>query len=285
MKPPPFDYARPASVEEAVELLGEHGDEAKVLAGGQSLMPLLNMRLARPGLLVDINRVAGIANIDRANDTVRLGTLVRQVAAAGRSRLIDACLPYVGHVVTRNRGTVGGSIAHADSRAELPLALTALGGKVVAASRRGRREIAAEDFFVTHFTTALEPDELVVETVWPSFNGGGVAFEEFALRTGDFALGMAAVALRIVEGRATSTRVAIGASVDRPTLLEDVAALVEGAEIDEELAREAGAAASAAVHPADTLHASAAYQRHLTALVVERALIGAWRNATDGVSA
>jgi carbon-monoxide dehydrogenase medium subunit len=284
VKPPPFEYARPESIGEAVELLAEHGDDAKVLAGGQSLMPLLNMRLARPSLLIDINRVAELDNKSRRDGEMHLGALVRQAAARGFSRLVDACIPYVGHTVTRNRGTVGGSIAHADARAELPVALTALGGSVVAASRRGRRSIAAEDFFVTHFTTGLEPDELLVETVWPSLEGWGLAFEEFALRTGDFALGMAAVALRAVDGRARGARIAIGASVDRPTLLEGVAAIVEGGEVDNGLAREAGAAAAASVHPAGTVHASAAYQKHLTGLVVERALLRAWRNATDGAA-
>jgi CO/xanthine dehydrogenase FAD-binding subunit len=282
VKPAPFEYARPGSVEEAVELLGEHGDSAKVLAGGQSLVPLLNMRLARPGVLVDINRVADLDSSSEQGGGSRLGALVRQAAARGCSPLADLCLPYVGHVVTRNRGTVGGSIAHADARAELPLALLAAGGSVVAASRRGRREIPAEDFFVTHFTTVLEPDELLVETVWPSLVGCGVAFEEFALRTGDFALGMAAAVLRVVDGCAVGTRVAIGATVDRPSLLHDVAALVEGETVDAELARDAGAVAARAVDPADTLHASAEYQKHLAALVVERALLGAWRAATNG---
>lgn len=308
MKPAPVEYVRPTSVEEAISWLAQHGDEAKVLAGGQSLVPLLSMRLARPTVLVDINHVDGTDNIGRSADgSAVVGARVRQAAFAGTSRLADLALPYVGHYVTRNRGTVCGSIAHADARAELPLALVALDGSVVATSERGQRTISARNFFLTHFTTALEPDELVVETVWPRLDGGtGCAFEEFALRTGDFALAMVAVVLR-VEGvaggsghggsgagesspgegapsaRVADARIAVGAVVDRPTLLEDVADLVRGERIGPELARAAGEAVAAAVDPADSVHASAAYQRHLTALLVERGLLHAWEDATGAV--
>lgn len=156
MKPVAFRYERPESVEEAVSLLAEHGDEAKVLAGGQSLVPVLNMRLLRPSVVLDINRVLDLDNIARDNGAFRVSALVRQSDA----RLLEVpllrdCLPHVGHFVTRNRGTVCGSVVHADAAAELPLALTLLGGSVVAASARGRREIAAADFYVTHFTTHL----------------------------------------------------------------------------------------------------------------------------------
>jgi CO/xanthine dehydrogenase FAD-binding subunit len=283
VKPAPFEYERPRSVEEAVAILAEHGDEAKVLAGGQSLLPLLNMRMARPTLLVDINHVAHIDNIARAGSAARVGALVRQHAAFGICPLLDRCLPHVGHFVTRNRGTVGGSIAHADASAELPLALAVLGGRVVAASAAGRREIAAVPFFVTHFTTALEPTELVVATVWPLPRGGdGFGFEEVALRAGDYALAMAACALRADGGRAAGVRVGVGSVVDRPTVLDDVGALVEGSAVTAELAREAGAAAAAAVDPAGGLHASAAYRRHVTGVVVERALLRAWADARAG---
>ena len=208
VKPVAFRYERPESVEEAVSLLAEHGDEAKVLAGGQSLVPVLNMRLLRPSVVLDINRVLDLDNIARDNGAFRVGALVRQ----SDTRLLEVpllrdCLPHVGHFVTRNRGTVCGSVAHADAAAELPLALTLLGGSVVAASARGRREIAAADFYVTHFTTHLGPDELVVETVWPADGDGwGYAFEELAQRHGDFALCMAGAAaggseLRVAVGR------------------------------------------------------------------------------------
>jgi carbon-monoxide dehydrogenase medium subunit len=190
-------------------------------------------------------------------------------------------MPFVGHFVTRNRGTVGGSIAHADARAELPLALTVLGGKVtICSSGGGSRNVPAEEFFVTHFTSVLGPTELVVETLWPAARpGSGFAFEELALRRGDYAVGMAACALRLDGGRAADVRIGVGAVGDRPLLLADLSAQVAGQAVDRRLAGEVGAGAAAAVDPADGLHASAAYQRHLTGLLVERALLRAWASA------
>lgn len=276
MKPAPVDYARPSSVDEAVALLAEYGDDAKVLAGGQSLVPLLNMRMARPAVLVDINHVVALDNHDRRGGTVGVGALVRQRDFGPLARLGASCLPFVGHYVTRNRGTVAGSVAHADARAELPLALLVHGGAAVAASAGGRRTIAAGELFVTHFTTTLRPTELVVETYWPSLDGWGCAFEELALRAGDFALAMAAAALRCEDGRVVEARVGIGATVDRPTLLESE---LVGAPVTGEVASELGALAAARAEPAESIHASVAYQRHLTGLMVERAVLRAWRDA------
>ena len=289
MKPPPLEVVRAATVEAALEVLGERGDDAKVLAGGQSLVPLLNMRFARPLVLVDINTIPGLGSVRIANEVVRVGALARQSAFAAdplvreRVPLAAECMPYVGHFVTRNRGTVGGSIAHADARAELPLALTVLGGKVtICTPSGGFRNVLAETFFVTHFTSVLAPTELVVETLWPAARpGSGFAFEEFALRRGDYALGMAACALRIEDGRAADVRIGVGSVGDRPLLLTDLSARVAGHVVDSGLAREIGAGAAAGVDPADGLHASAAYQRHLTGHLVERALLRAWANA-DG---
>jgi CO/xanthine dehydrogenase FAD-binding subunit len=277
VKPAPFLYQRPESVDEALALLHEHGDEAKVLAGGQSLVPLLNMRLARPSVLVDLNRVAGLDRID-VNGSVRVGALVRQrELEAVPMPLVAEALPYVGHFVTRNRGTVGGSIAHADAAAELPLCLTVLGGSVLALSTDGEREVATDKFFVTHFTTALRPDELVVETIWPSPTGGwGFAFEELAHRHGDYALSMAACALRVEYGRVAEARVGVGSVVERPTLLETG---LSGQAVTPDLAREVRERVAETLEPFDTLHATASYLRHLTGVLVERALLRAWRNA------
>jgi carbon-monoxide dehydrogenase medium subunit len=279
VKPAPVAYERPSSVEEAIELLAEHGDEAKVLAGGQSLVPLLNMRLARPAVLVDINHVVDLDNHRGEDGSVGVGAAVRQRDVGPLARIGALCLPFVGHYVTRNRGTVGGSIAHADARAELPLALLVHGGSAVAASADGRRTIAAADLFVTHFTTSLEPTELLVETLWPSLEGWGCAFEELALRAGDFALAMAAAAVRCEDGRVVEARIGIGATVDRPTLLEH--GLLR-APVTEAAARELGALAAARAEPTESIHASVAYQRHLTGLVVERAVLRAWREAPGG---
>jgi len=286
VKPAPFAYSRPASLDEALASLREHGEEAKVLAGGQSLVPLLNMRLARPSVLVDLNRVPGLDGIEAAGGEVRVGALVRQRALEGspltrqRLPLVAEALPRVGHLVTRNRGTVGGSIAHADAAAELPLCLLVLGGKVVVRSAEGSREVDAGDFFVTHFTTVLAPDELVVATVWPALRDGwGFAFEELAQRRGDYGLSMAACALRVEDGRVVDARVGIGSVVERPTLLETELA---GQVLTAELARDVGRGAADALQPFGSVHASAAYQRHLTGVLVERALQRAWRNALEG---
>ena len=252
MKPVAFRYERPEALEQAVALLAEHGDEAKVLAGGQSLVPMLNMRLARPTVIVDVNRLP-FGDVVRENGSWRVGATVRQAdPRLTEIPLLAQCLPFVGHFVTRNRGTVGGSVAHADAAAELPLALTALGGSVVTSAGR---TIPAEEFFVTHFTTALEQGELLVETRWPAARPDTrYAFEEFAVRRGDFALCMTA-AISGPDG----LRVVVGSVVDRPTVVE-----VDPAH--------AGASAAEQIEPWGTLHASADYLRQLAVVLVDRAV-------------
>ena len=288
MKPARFEYRRPESLEGALDLLADGGDDAKPLAGGQSLVPLLNMRLLRPSLLVDLNGVAALDGIERANGHVRVGALVRQ-SALGESALVRThcpllaeCVPLIGHFVTRNRGTVGGSVAHADGAAELPVALVALGGRVVTQSRSRRRELPAETFFVTHFTTALEPGELVVETTWPAARAGsGFAFEELAQRHGDFALAIAACALRAEDGRVTEARLCLGAVTERPTLVElDLA----GGVVDAEAARAAAEAARAAIAPFGSMHTGPEYLRHVTGVLAERAVLRAWRDAVGATA-
>jgi 2-furoyl-CoA dehydrogenase FAD binding subunit len=249
MKPVAFRYERPDSIEDAAALLAEHGDEAKVLAGGQSLVPMLNMRLVRPSVIVDVNRLP-LSEVTRDNGAWRVGALVRQAdRRLLEIPLLAECLPYVGHFVTRNRGTVGGSVAHADAAAELALALTALGGSVVTSAGRA---LPAEEFFVTHFTTALEPGELLIETVWPTAAPTHrYAFEELAQRHGDFALCMAAA----VAGP-DGLRVTLGSVVDRPTVLA----------VDPE---RPGESAAEQVEPWGSLHASADYLRNLVRVLVD----------------
>jgi CO/xanthine dehydrogenase FAD-binding subunit len=280
MKPPAFDYVAAHSLEEALAALARDED-AKAIAGGQSLVPALNMRLVRPTLLVDLNR-AGLDGIE-ANGVVRIGATVRQAVLERDPRchpLLREALPHVCHFVTRNRGTIGGSVAHADGSAEIPLCLAALGGRIVAEGPGGRREIAAEDFFVTHYLTTLAPGELLVETTWPQpVEGEGTAFAELALRAGDYALSMVAVALRRSEGAATDVRILVGAVTDRPTALTDAAAALEGAPVSRAAAHEAGELASRAVDPVGSIHASAAYLRHLTGTLVERAVLRAWERS------
>jgi CO/xanthine dehydrogenase FAD-binding subunit len=264
VKPPPFRYERPETVEGAAAVLAEHGDEAKVLAGGQSLVPVLNFRLVRPSVLVDVNRIPELAGTHGE----AVGATVRQADFAGVSPLADLALPHVGHFTTRNRGTVGGSVAHADPSAELPLCLLVLDGRVRTSKRR---EIRADDFFVAHFTTTLEPDELLTETVWPA--GERVGFAELTLRHGDFALTMCACSVRVEGDTVRHARVGVGSVVDRPTLLD---LELDGAAPDAETARAAGSAAAKLVDPPGNLHASADYLRHATSVVVERALTQAF---------
>jgi 2-furoyl-CoA dehydrogenase FAD binding subunit len=263
MKPAPFRYVRVDTVEAALAALAEHGEDAKVLAGGQSLVPALNMRLVRSSVLVDVNRVAELADVVQEDGLLAVGACVRQAdpRLVGHPLVAEA-LPHVGHFVTRNRGTVGGSIAHADAAAELPLCLVLLGGSVRAKSVRGAREILAGEFFVTHFTTALEPGELVVETIWPTpRKGWGYAFCELAQRHGDFALCMAGAAAGDGE-----LRVAVGSVVDRPTLLE----------VDPD---HPGESAAAQIEPWGNMHAPAEYLRHLVGVLVERAVATARERA------
>ncbi len=280
MKPVAFEYLAARSVAEAVEALA--GDEdAKPIAGGQSLVPALNMRLVRPTLLVDLNR-AGLDGIE-ANGDLRIGATVRQMALEHDVRthpLLREALPHVGHFVTRNRGTVGGSVAHADGAAEIPLCLAALGGAIVAEGPAGRREIAPDAFFVTHYLTTLAPGELVVATTWPPpAEHEGSAFEEFSLRAGDYGLAMVAVVLRRVDGLARDVRIRVGAVSDRPTALATVERALEGTLPTAAAAREAGQLASAEVDPPGSIHASPAYLRHLTGSLVERAVLRAWERA------
>ena len=292
MKPPPFRYMRPGSLEEVLAVLAEHGDEAKVLAGGCSLVPMLNMRLARPEVLVDVNHLDGLADVHAGNGTVTTGAMLRQSALErsphlrGALPLAAACAPYIGHFVTRNRGTVGGSLAHADARGELAVVLLTLGGSVLAQSQRGRRSIAAEDLFLSHFTSALEPDELLSEVRWPAgAPGWGYGFAEMAQRHGDYALAMAACALRRRDGAVAEVRLGLGAVADRPLRAGEAADALLGRSLDgpagDDLVAEAARLAAAAAEPFEDLHASVAYRRRLVSLLSEQVIRWAWQDADD----
>jgi CO/xanthine dehydrogenase FAD-binding subunit len=286
VKPSPLRYERPTSVAEAVAVLAEHGWDAKALAGGQSLVPLLNLRLAAPAVVVDLNRVEGLDAIGEADGELRIGALARQRAlerhpAVARCRLLAAALPFVGHVATRNRGTVGGSIAHADAAGELPLCLLALGGSAVVEGPRGRRTIAAADLFVTHLTSSLEADEVLVEVRLPLDGPGtGVGFQEVAARHGDYGFALVACTVAVEDGVVAAASLAAGAVSDRPVDLSDAAALLVGGALDDERVAAAAEAARTAVQPGDGLHAPAAYRRHLVGVLAERAARQAWADAT-----
>ena len=278
MKPAPFAYEEPRSVEEALDLLARYGDEAKVLAGGQSLIPLLNFRLARPERLVDVNRIDELAYIRRQNGVLHIGALAR-IASLERSPLAAARWPLlveaarlVGHAQIRSRGTVGGSVAHADPAAELPAALTALSASFHTASQRGSRTLAAEEFFVTHLTTALEPDELLVQiTVPPLPSRSGAAILEHARVHGDFALGGAAVVVALAEdgscARASIALLAAGPRPQRAAAAEE--ALVRG---QADLAEAAELAASESSLSGHRRALAAELTRRALAVSAERAM-------------
>jgi carbon-monoxide dehydrogenase medium subunit len=285
MKMPPFDYACPASVSEAVALLAGH-DDAKVIAGGQSLVPMLAFRLAAPGLLVDLRKLSELRRIDISDKGVVLGALARwrDILLDARLRrahpLLVAAVEHVAHYQIRNRGTVGGSVAHADPAAEMPGIVLACDAQIATVGKSGPRVIPAEKFFLGPLMTALAADEIIVEVrlpAWPASRRWG--FQEFARRRGDFAMAAAAVWYDEDRGRASNAHVGAIGIADRPLRLPSVEAVLNGRAIDEAVIAEAEAAASAAVDPQEDIHASAAYRRALLGTMVERALRDAVRRA------
>jgi len=279
MKPPKFDYHAPKSVDDALALLERYGGDAKILAGGQSLMPLLNFRLSRPAALVDLNRIPSLAYIKEVDGRVSLGAMTRQRAiefspvVKDRLPLLREATRWVGHLPIRTRGTIGGSIAHADPSAEYPAVLTALEGEVVTRSPRGERVIKAADLFQTYLTTNLEADEVVVEVRLPAMPAGaGYALEEFARRHGDFAIiGIAAMVVR--DGpRCKSARLATAGAGPVPLRLRAAEEILERDGLGESAIEAAARRASELVSPDSDIHASSDYRRHLTGVLTRRAL-------------
>jgi aerobic carbon-monoxide dehydrogenase medium subunit len=279
VKPPRFDYHAPSSVDEAVALLARYGGDAKVLAGGQSLMPMLNFRLTRPAALVDVNRIPALAYVREDDGTVAFGAMTRQrtiefsPVVARRLPLLHEATRWVGHLPIRSRGTIGGSIAHADPSAEYPAVLTALAGEVVVQGPRGRRTLPPAELFETYLTTSLAPDELLVEVRLPAMPAGaGYAFEEFARRHGDFAIvGIAAMVVR--DGaRCTVARLASAGAGPVPVRLRAAEQILELDGLSEAAIEAAAARAAELVSPDTDVHASADYRRHLTRVLTARAL-------------
>jgi len=287
VKPPPFAYDDPTTLDEALALLEEHGDDAKVLAGGQSLVPLLNFRLARPERIVDINKLDPLAYVRADEGVLRIGTLTRHAAlersrdVAARVPLLSEAVSLVGHVQIRNRGTVGGSVAHADPAAELPVAFAALETRYHVRSRDHDRVIESDEMFVTHLTTALEADELLTEIEVPvPPPRTGAAFVEFARRHGDFALGGAAVLLTLDDGGfCKRARIALLAAAPTPIRAREAEEWLLGATIDAATAGEAAARAVADVHPTGDIHGGTEYRRALVETLVQRALLRAAERA------
>ncbi len=280
MKPSPFLYRVPRSVEEAVDLLAEHGDEAKLLAGGQSLVPTMNFRLARPAVLLDLNRIPELAYVEDGGNGLRIGAMTRQAklehdaGVAARSPLLAAAMPHVAHLQIRNRGTIGGSIAHADPAAEIPAVALATGARMKLRSRDGERWVAAEDFFHGFFFTAVEPADLLVEVEVPPLPAGtGWSFREIARRHGDFALVGVIATITIGKGRCEAARIVLFAVGGTPIVAAAAEACLRSGRLDAEcFAEVARVAAFEDIDPVDDIHASADYRRRLTEVLVRRAL-------------
>jgi carbon-monoxide dehydrogenase medium subunit len=279
MKPPRFDYHAPHSIDEAVALLARYGGDAKVLAGGQSLMPMLNFRLTRPAALVDVNRIPALAYVREDDGTVAFGAMTRQrtiefsPVVARRLPLLREATRWVGHLPIRSRGTIGGSLAHADPAAEYPAVLTALDGEVVVQGPRGRRTLGAGALFETYLTTSLAPDELLVEVRLPAMPAGaGCAFEEFARRHGDFAIvGVAALIVRDGD-RCRTARLATAGAGPVPLRLRAAEEILEREGLGDAAIEAAAARAAELVQPDSDVHATAEYRRHLTGVMTARAL-------------
>jgi carbon-monoxide dehydrogenase medium subunit len=280
MKMPPFEYAAPTTLKDAVALLAAHGGDAKAIAGGQSLVPMLAFRVASPSLLVDLRKIPELHRITISGEGVRLGAMVRWRDIEDDDRLetahplLKAAVSHVAHYQVRNRGTVGGSIAHADPAAELPgIAVTCDAG-IAVTGPGGGRVISAADFFLGPLTTALAADEIITEIrlpAWPQQRRWG--FQEFARRRGDFAMAGAAVFYdEDADGKAVDAHVGVIGVGDVPQRLPEVEAVLNGRTMDEATITQAEKAAAASVDPADDIHASAAYRRALTGTMVERAL-------------
>ena len=279
MKPAPFDYQAPGTLREAIDLLASN-PEASIIAGGQSLMPVLAFRLATPSLLVDVRRLPGLGNIAVGDDGVRLGALARwrdiesdrRLAAA--HPLLHAAVAHIAHYQIRNRGTVGGSLAHADPAAELPGVAVTCEGEITLSGPLGSRTVRACDFFTGPLSTLRQPDEIITELHLPKWpNGRRWAFRKYARREGDFAL--AGILLFYDEdrqGAASNAHVGVIGACSRPHRLTRVETVLNRRTIDEGLIQQAAATAAEEVDPPDDLHADAAYRRGLMATLIERGL-------------
>jgi len=288
LKPAPFEYHVPDTVEEALALMAEHGDEARPLAGGQSLVPMMAFRLARPSVLVDLNRLGDLARIEVEDGEVTIGAMVRERAAersaavADNVPLLALALPLIGHEAIRTRGTLGGSLAHCDPAGELPAVAVATDARLtVRSQRRGERRLPAEEFFISHFTTALADDEILTAITFPSARGGtGSAFEEMARRHGDFAIVGVATRLHIAGGVVSEARVVLTGVAEKPFRSMAAEVVLTGAAAEPAAFDEAAEAAEAELDPPSDLHGTAAYRRHVAGVLVRRTLENAAEAAT-----
>jgi len=278
MKPARFEYVAPTTLDAAVEALAAANGEGKVLAGGQSLLPLLNFRMARPSVLVDLNGIKELSFIELRGDSVAIGALTRHreiehsPLIASKLPVMSAAMRHVAHLAIRNRGTIGGSLSHADPAAELPMMAMFYGASLTVHGPAGRRTIAAKDFFVDALTNCLVPEDIVVEIEFPILQHNGWAFEEVARRFGDFALASIAVSIRRGESRIEDARVAAIGVADTPLRLEDVEKRLCEIEVDGCTPDRFSELVTSSVTPNSDLHASAEYRTHLLGELAKQAM-------------
>jgi CO/xanthine dehydrogenase FAD-binding subunit len=291
MKPAPFCLETPRSLGECVEFLTEHGDEAKILAGGQSLVPLMNLRLAQPSVLLDIGGLEALDFVEENEQSLRIGAvtrlrdLERDANVAKSQPLLAEALPYIGHIQIRNRTTVGGSIAHADPAAELPAVLLACGGTIKSVGPNGEREILASNFFQSYFSTNLEEDEVISEIELPQWKPAcGWSIQEVSRRHGDFSLiGIACRVSCNEEGVVTEAAAAFFGVGETPSLAESTSSLV-GTRADDEALRQVAEATTAELDPPTDIHVSADYRKQVGGVLARRSLSIAYQRATGSIT-
>jgi CO/xanthine dehydrogenase FAD-binding subunit len=290
LKPADFEYHRPVKLDDALAMVKEFGDEGKVLAGGQSLIPLMNFRLSQPAHVVDINFIEGLDYIRSENGFIKIGCLARQSTVLEDSLVRQRCplladaLAYVGYEQTRNRGTVCGSLAHADPAAELPAVLLALGGSVTVGNSTATREIAARDFFRSYLTTALASDEMVLEASIPTQAAqAGSSFVEFARRFGDFAIVGVAALLVAAKDEIAEARIALIGVGDKPWREPKLEETLIGKNASSDLFSRTASEVAAGISPSADIHASESYRRSLAGVLTRRALTDAWGKARNAV--
>ena len=284
MKPPPFEYYRATTVEHAIALLSRYGPEAKVLAGGQSLLPMMKFRLARPSVLIDLRWIRDLAYTRQTDGTVACGAMSRLASLESDQvralcSILAEAAQHIGHPAIRHQGTVCGSLAHADPAAELPVLALALDAELVATGPNGTRVIPARDFFVTMLTTSLDASEVLTEARFPVLHpASGWGFSELSRRSGDFALAIAAATLQVgAKGTITHARIALGAMADRALRCPEAEAALVGERGGKTVFGAAAALASEPLDPPSDVHASSGYRRHLAKILIERALTQAWQ--------
>ena len=290
MKPAPFEYHVPDSIEQAIELFSQYDGEAKILAGGQSLVPAMNFRVVQPSVLIDLNRVQELSYIHEDGEVIRVGSMARErhlefdSSIANHTPLLHEAVPFIAHPQIRNRGTIGGSIVHADPAAELPVLMLALSARLKARNAAGERWIDAQDFFVGMFTTALDPDEILVEIELPfSSPRTGWSFMEVAPRAGDYAMmGVAALVTLDQAGKCKGAKLVYLNAGEGPVEAKEAAQLLEGETLNDELIESVASKASRdEINPFGNIHTSSEFQRHLADVLTKKALKQAMQRAGE----